>query len=211
MSGTAGLARCSVDVRTRNKGVGAMVDPGDFWVQDWMAALDEHGERAAADAERLGLRPLTIRIDDQAWTLRLTEGRIEAVAGQSAALLVELDRAAFSDLVHERKTALGLAIGGRVAGDDVSNQTFCAWDPVLRSVFDGRGVYQPGDMTLRALDGTDLDLDQQFRLGERPRQAAHFLSEAGFLVLKDVFTEDEMVPPTPTSGVAVAAARSRRR
>ena len=34
-----------------------------------------------------------------------------------------------------------------------------------------------------ALDGAPLDLDQRFRLGERPAEAAHFLAEAGFLLL----------------------------
>ena len=51
---------------------------------------------------------------------------------------VSLDRDAFADLVHERRTALGLVIGARVAGEPQANEAFCAWDPVLRSVIDGR-------------------------------------------------------------------------
>ena len=63
---------------------------------------------------------------------------------------------------------------------------------MLRSALDGRGVYRPGDVPLRALDGSALDLEQRFRLGERPAEAAHFLAEAGFLLLQDVFTADEI-------------------
>ena len=64
---------------------------------------------------------------------------------------VALDRDAFTDLVCERRTGLGLVIGARVDGDPASNEAFCAWDPVLRSALDGRGVYRPGDVTIRAL------------------------------------------------------------
>ena len=81
-----------------------------------------------------------------------------------------LDGDAFTDLVHEQRTALGLVIAGRVEGDPESNDAFCAWDPVLRSLLDGRGVYRPGDVELRARDGRPLDLDQRFRLGERTRK-----------------------------------------
>ncbi len=124
--------------------------------------------------------------------MRVRSGRVESTPGGSEALVVHLDRAAFDDLIQERKSAFGLAIAGRVTGDDRSVHMFCAWDPVLRSVLDGRSLYRPGDVTLRALDGGPLDLDQVFELDRPGAEAAHFLAEAGFLLLKDVFTDDEM-------------------
>ncbi|HEY3723022.1 MAG TPA: phytanoyl-CoA dioxygenase family protein [Acidimicrobiia bacterium] len=197
----------SVDVRTRNTGAAAVVDPAVFWADDWAEALEAHGARAAADAEHLGLAPLTIRVDGDARTLTPRDGRIDAVAGAEAALAVGLDRAAFTDLVLERRTALGLAVAGRVEGDGVANQMFCAWDPVLRSVLDGRAVYRPGDVALHALDGTDLALDQEFRLGEDPQAAAHFLAETGFMLLREVFTGAEMAAIDDDLSRAVEAAR----
>jgi hypothetical protein len=53
-------------------------------------------------------------------------------------------------------------------------------------------VYRRGDVSLRGRDGGPLDLAQTFRPGERPADAAHFLAEAGFLLLTDVFTDAEM-------------------
>jgi hypothetical protein len=53
-------------------------------------------------------------------------------------------------------------------------------------------VYQPGDVTLGALDGSRLELDQRFRLDDQPAEAAHFLAEAGFLLVQDVFTDREL-------------------
>jgi hypothetical protein len=204
---SVGGARVSVDVRTRNTGAAPVVDPAAFWADDWAAALEAHGARAAADAEHLGLAPLTIRVDGDARTLIPRDGRIDAVAGTDAGLAVGLDRAAFTDLVLERRTALGLAVAGRVEGDGAANQMFCAWDPVLRSVLDGRSVYRPGDVALHALDGTGLALDREFRLGEDPQAAAHFLAEAGFLLLQGVFTEAETDEIDEDLARAVDAAR----
>jgi hypothetical protein len=202
------IARPSVDTRTRRVGATAPVDPADFWGGEWRDALARNGERAAADADRLGLPPLAIAVDGDVWTLRRDEGTLAVSPGRDATTLqVAFDREAFADLVHERRTALGLVIGARVDGDPASNDAFCAWDPVLRSALDGRGVYRPGDVALRALDGSILELDQRFRLGERPAEAAHFLAEAGFLLVQGVFTDDEMDAVDADLARAVDAAR----
>ena len=187
-----GFVRPSVDTRTRNVGRAASVDPATFWAHEWSDAIARHGERAAIDADWLELPPIAIAVDDDVWTLRRGSGDIEVVPGRHASLQVGIDDDAFAELVGEQRTALGLVIGARVTGEGESNGAFCAWDPVLRSVLNGRAVYRPGDVTLRALDGTPLDLDQRFRFGERPAEAAHFLAEAGFLLLAGVFSEGEL-------------------
>jgi hypothetical protein len=187
-------ARPSVDTRTRSFRTLPAVDPAEFWTGAWSDALTRNGGRAADDAQRLGLPPITIAVDDVEWTLRAGDGALAVERGvqAGAALRVSLDRAAFGDLVHERRTALGLVIAGRVDGEPAANDAFCAWDPVLRSAIDGRAVYQSGEVDLRSRDGSVLDLDQRFRLGERDADAAHFLAEAGFLLLEGVFTEAEI-------------------
>lgn len=183
----------SVDTRTRPSGGLATVDAATFWATDWRQALERNGARAAADAERLALPPLSIAIDDDVWTLRSAYGTLEVVSDRKhMASPISLDADAFSDLVHEQRTALGLAIAARVTGDDDAMAALLAWDPVLRSALDGRGVYRPGDVALRALDGSPLDLDQRFRVGDRQTEAAHFLAEAGFLLLQGVFTDAEI-------------------
>jgi hypothetical protein len=199
--------RPSVDTRSRELGAAGSVDPDAFWAGEWRDAIARHGERAAADAHRLGLAPLAIAVDDDVWTLGLGEHGIEIVPGRETAVEIALDRDAFSDLIGERRTALGLVIGARAAGDPAANDLFCAWDPVLRSALDGRGVYRSGDVTLRAPDGSPLELDQRFRLGEQPAAAAHFLAEAGFLLLTGVFSDDGIDAIDADLARAVAAAR----
>jgi hypothetical protein len=185
-------ARPSVDTRTRSSGADEAIDPEAFWTGAWEAAVAANGARAADDALRLRLQPLTLAVDGEVRTLRVTGDTLEAVHGRASDAEVVLDRAAFADLVTERRTALGLVIGARTEGDGVANDRFCRWDPVLRSVLDGRGVYRPGDVTLRARDGSPLDLDQRFELGARTEDAGHFLAEAGFLLLRGVLTDAEL-------------------
>jgi hypothetical protein len=201
----------SVDTRTRPIKGNGQADPASFFEGSWRDAAARHGARAGEDAARLGLPPLTIRVEDEAWTLQPAAQGIEVVleSGESggANATVVLDHAAFADLFCERRTALGLVIGGRVEGDPASNDVFCAWDPVLRSLLDGRPVHRPGEVSLLAEDGSPLDLNQRFRLGEAPADAAHFLGEAGFLLLQDVFTEEEMDAVDADLRVAVEAAR----
>jgi hypothetical protein len=190
---TTGHARPSIDSRTRSVGVAEPVDPAEFFSGLWLEALERNGARAALDADHLELPPLAIEVADSVFTLRASDGAIEAVGGHhDTDLRVTLDRDAFGDLVTEERTALGLVVGGRVDGDPASNNAFCAWDPVLRSALDGRPVYRPGTVTLRDRDGALLDLDRGFTLGDDDVAAAHFLGEAGFTLLRGVFTDDEM-------------------
>ncbi len=183
----------SVDTRTRPINAVGPGDPASFFEEAWCEAVARHGGRAAEDAARLGLPPITIRVDDALWTLSPRPDTIDVVRGAAdATLSVALDSHAFADLFCERRTALGLLIAGRVDGDPASNDALCAWDPVLRSLLDGRAVYQPGEVSLLSIDGSPLELDQRFCLGEPTAAAAHFLAEAGFLLLQDVFTEAEI-------------------
>jgi hypothetical protein len=183
----------SADTRTRSMNVAGPHDPSAFWTGEWRAAIARNGQRASEDAARLGLHPLSITVDGETWTLAPGRATIDVGRGRAADACVELTPDAFADLFCERRTALGLVIGGRVDGDPAANDAFCAWDPVLRSALDGRSVYRSGDVSLRARDGSLLALDQQFRLGERnDDDAAHFLNEAGFLLVQDVFTDEEM-------------------
>ena len=202
-----GGGRSSVDPRTRPINGPARTIPASFFEGAWHAAAALPGGRAAEDLRRqLGLQTITLRVDEAVWTLQPTADGIEAVPGRRPRH-VSLDGAAFADLFCERRTAMGLVIAGRVEGDTASNDAFCAWDPVLRSLLDGRSVYRSGDVSLLARDGSPLDLEQRFRLGQDTAAAAHFLEEAGFLLLQGVFTEAEMDAVDADLRAAVEAAR----
>ena len=183
----------SVDSRTRHVGNNMALDPRTFFAGPWNEAIERNGARARLDAQFLELPPIAISVGDDVWTLRSGVDAVEVVAGcDIETLRVAIDAAAFSELMQEQRTALGLVIGGRVVAEPMANAVFCAWDPVLRSLLDGRHLYRPGDIAVRGANGAPLQLNQQFRLGDAGEDAAQFLSEAGFVVLQDVFTDAEM-------------------
>ena len=162
----------NVDTRTRAAGVAPRVDAATFWATSGRPMRWTATAAAAADAARLDLAPLAITVDDEGWTLRRGDGTVEVAPGADPDIPgVVLDADAFSDFVAEQRTALGLLIAGRVGGDPHATSTFCDWDAVVRWAIDDHGVHQPGDVTLRALDGSSLDLDQRFRLGDRTEGA----------------------------------------
>jgi hypothetical protein len=196
-----------VDTRKRNLTSIVPIDPNEFWHTTWPRQLERNGKRAGADATRLDVQPLALKVGDQVCTIMVQAGQVAVVAGQHAALLIELDQGAFSEWVQDQRSALGLLVAQRVKGDAASCQMFCAWEAVLRSILDGRSVYQSGDIALRAPDGSDLNLEQTFRLNDNPLLAAHFLAETGFLILKDVFAEEEMAQMDAEFKVAVDNAR----
>ena len=147
-------------------------------------------------------------VDGVVRTLRRGADGIEVVPGDHAELRVAMDRDAFADLVvrgaHRARTGDRRAGRGRRprrAGRSAAGTRCCA-----RCSTAGRCT-GPATSTLRGRDGGPLDLDQSFRLGERPDEAAHFLAEAGFLLLTDVFTDAEM----DAVDADLAARRRRRR
>jgi hypothetical protein len=206
--GGEGRIVMSVDMRTRPINAEGPADPESFFEVDWRDAVARNGRRAATDAARLALGPLAIRVDGDVWTIEPRGKTIDVVPGHVETVpCITLDRPAFADLFCERRTALGLVIGARVTGDPASYEAFCAWDPVLRSLLDGRPVYQPGAVTLRSSNRSPLELNQRFRLGEQTAEAAHFLAETGFLLLHDVYSEAEMGEVDADLARAVGAAR----
>ena len=103
-----------------------------------------------------------------------------------------LDAAAFSDLVQDLRSTMGLSLGNDVEMQRGATDDFVEWEPVLRAMIDGRPVYEPGSVEFRAADGTPLDLDRRFTPEDDDAEIANFLSQAGFLRLGNWFTREEM-------------------
>lgn len=197
----------SMDRRTRS--ACSRESPGlpEFLQGEWSAALARNGARAAADARRLCLTPLTIEVEGDYWTLAVEGDCLGPYPAGPVAARVRIDQSAFDDLVSNRKTAMGLLVHQRVEGEGAARALFNQWDPVLRSVLDAWHVYTPGEISLAAQDGSPLDVHQAFSLGDERDVLAHFLSEAGFLHLKNVFTDAELSQLDTEFAAAVVAAR----
>ncbi len=87
---------------------------------------------------------------------------------------------------------MGLAMTARVKITAGSINDWIGWEPALRALLDGRKVHETGDVIFTDLEGGDLDLDRSFTRGDDREEMAHFLEQAGFLHVRDVFDEHEM-------------------
>jgi hypothetical protein len=196
----------SIDLRTRQAGDEVVLEPGAFLDEHAAALLDEHGVAAGRAARRLGLVPLTLDVGDGQLTLVPGDDRLLIRPGADDALVVRLDRAAFSDLMQDTASAFGLQMTGRAVIERGSVDAFVEWEPVLRCLLDGRAVYEPGAVDFRDRDGAPLDLRRSFTLGDDPEEIGGFLAQAGFLHIKSLFTEAEMAAVSAELDDAINAA-----
>ena len=196
----------TVDTRNRFVNDAIPLDPTTF--------LDEHvpaipGERradAGRAAARVGLAPLTLSVDGEPLTFRVRDGQLVVEPNADDALVVVLDRAAFSDLMQDVASTFGAHMSGRATLERGSLDTFLEWEPVLRCLLDGRPVYEPGTIAFHDRAGAPLDLHRSFSVDDDPSDIGHFLAEAGFLHLAGVFSEAEMAAVSADLDDAIAAA-----
>ena len=183
----------SVDVRTRSAADVRAVDPREFFHDELPALFAEHAGLAAPGARELGLRPFGVSVDGRGWTLTFDESSFGVTAGvDDAAAVVRLDAAGLADLVNDVRTPMGFFTGGDLDMPVGRLDHFLDWWVVLRSVLDGRPVHTSGSIAFADRDGDPLPLDRSFTLDDAPEDVGHFLAEAGFVHLREVFDEAEM-------------------
>lgn len=157
------------------------------------AALEAHGDLAARGAAYRETPALGLDVDGTQITLREEAGRLVIDAGlEHADVVARLAADALSDLVQDYQSTTGLVMTARVKLENGTIDDWVGWEPVLRALLDGRKVYETGDVAFEGLDGEPLDLDRSFSLDDDREEIAHFLREAGFLHLREIFDEDEM-------------------
>jgi hypothetical protein len=195
----------TIDRRTRGVGEVCATDPSTF-LEDSAELVEANGVDAGRAAVRLGLPPLTLEVDSDAVTFDPADGALQVRAGGDGAVVVGLDRAAFADLIGDSASTFGVHMVGRAEIRQGGSDDFVTWEPVLRSLLDGRPVYEPGTVTFSDRDGKALDLHRSFTLDHDPDEIGYFLAEAGFLHLEGVFTEDEMAAVSAELDDAIAEA-----
>jgi hypothetical protein len=197
----------TVDFRTRHIGDVVALAPSDFFEAGHLASLlDANGFDAGRSATRLGLLPLTLDVDGELLTFAVNDDRLTMRRGGNDALVVTLDREAFSDLVQDVASTFGLHMTSRATVVRGTLDSFVEWEPVLRGLLDGRQVYEPGTIAFEDIKGGQLDLRRSFTLDDPPAEIGHFLGEAGFLHIKGVFGQAEMSAVSAELDTAVAAA-----
>lgn len=152
-----------------------------------------NGAHAASDGlEHLG--PLAFRLPSgDAWTYRPRPGGVDVVAGDAEAnTVIELAREDWEGIVHDLETPPGLLYSGRVRCARGDAMRFVRWEPGLRAMYHGRPIFDPDATDLRDRNGAPLDPRRAFRWGDDRDDMAHFLRTAGFLLVEQVFTAQEV-------------------
>jgi len=152
-----------------------------------------HGSLIADDLR--GAAPVAFRVDDgSTFTWVATDYGMEALVGEAeASTLVELTEPTFSEFLHELLTASGAVRTGRARIVRGQLGDWQRWEPAIRSVMTGCEIYGPGVWpTLIDRAGDSLDLYRTFRPDDDRGEMRHFLTTAGYLHIKGVFTQEEI-------------------
>jgi hypothetical protein len=197
----------SLDFRTRTDADVRPIDPADFFQHELAELADRNAALAVPGARELRVRPFAIEVDGSSWTLSLVDDRIAITAGDTADALVRLDREGLADLVHDIVTPMGFFTGGNLDMRRGRLEDFLDWWVVLRSLLDERPVHTAGAIDFRDPVGDPLDLTRTFSPDDADAEMTHFLSEAGFLHIAGLFTEDEMAAVSADIDAAVPSYR----
>lgn len=174
------------DLRTRVDGESGGVDPVVFLDRELPELLDSASELLRT-ADHLDLRPLVVAVGDDSWLLERRDGSVGVRrAAPGAAATWHTDAETLSDVVDDVITPIGLFTSGELRLEGTGIGTLLDWWLVLRCTLDGRPVHEPGSIDLRA------DLGRSFTLDDEPEEIVGFLSETGFLHLREVFSQAEM-------------------
>ncbi len=197
-----------VDTRTRRHADIRELGVDEVFDDLLPAARADHGGLAARGIEANALPPLALRAEGRSVTISVRGGALELSSGErDDATVAELDAHALSNLVQDLQTTMGLAMNSRVKIVQGAFDAWIGWEPALRALLDGRKVFEPGDVTLEAIEGGPLDVHRSFGLGDAKEEMAWFLEQAGFLHVRDVFEPDEMDAISADLDAALAAAR----
>lgn len=129
--------------------------------------------------------------DGRAWRYLPDGAGLRIEAGDDAAIVAELDEAAWRDFVGEIATVAGLHYGGRVRFAAGGYADLERWEPALRALYSGRPIFDPQAVDLRDAAGAPLDPSRAFALDDGAA-LRHSLHEAGFALVKRVFGPDEI-------------------
>jgi hypothetical protein len=188
----------SVDFRTRVDGPREPIEASAFFAQldEQLAARDDLGELL----DWLGLRPIVIEVDGEAWTLERHADRVTCRPGVAAGrhARVRLSASDLDDLVSDQSTFMAMFSAGRLDQPEGTLPDLLDWSLILRTVIDERPVVMPSSVGFH-----DLDLTRAFRIDDDPDEIRHFLETAGFLHLEGVFGIDEMAQISSDMDAAV--------
>ena len=181
------------DYRTRSINDVRHFDVVEFHESDVPRLRTQNGALAAQSLRNSGLESIVICVGDDAFTWDLDEvGELRVRRGDFGRARVDISAEWFSDLVGNVRSAVAVLVSNEPVMTRGNIMHLIAWETTLRSLVDGWPSYEPGAVTFTARDGSPLDLSLSYRIDDDPEELMHVLSQTGFLLLKGVFSPDEV-------------------
>jgi len=146
-----------------------------------------NGQRGIEAAELVGDgRSVGIRVgNEHAWTFRAEEGKISIVEGtEGTPLLLSAEPDAWSDLVTEAWSMMGLVLQGRVILERGSFNHLAKWEPALQALYNNRPIWSPAE-----------EISNQkyiFSTTDDFQEMRNALGNIGFILVRDVFEQEEI-------------------
>ena len=154
--------------------------------------LDEGRARMAARAATK-LRPLAFRVGGKAYTYSIENGAVALRAGEAnASTVIGLSARHWQDLVHDLESAPGLLYNNLLESSEGDSFQLMQWEPALRAMYRGIPPYDSSMAELRDRNAELLPVDKLFTLGDRDEDMVDFLEAAGYLLVKSVFSSEEV-------------------
>jgi ectoine hydroxylase-related dioxygenase (phytanoyl-CoA dioxygenase family) len=166
------------------------------------------GRAALLRGQQLPVLGLSLAGAPESFSYRLEQGELHIDPGSAGAeIAVELAPEDWRGLLSDLESVPGILYGGRLRSHRGDLMQFMRWEPVLRALYTGRPIYQPGAFELRSADGARLDPAATFSLGDSAGQMREFLDAAGYLLVKAVFTTAEIDAMRSAADEVAAGAR----
>jgi ectoine hydroxylase-related dioxygenase (phytanoyl-CoA dioxygenase family) len=151
------------------------------------------GRLAAAGARDLDPLAIRVRESGDAYTYRAHGDEILVSAGDAdAKTVIEVEQQMWEGLVHDIESAPSLLYGGKAKGVRGNAMDFVDWEPALRAMYAGRPIYDPDAPMPAGLDGRPLRPEQSFKLADSDKVTAHYLKQMGYVLIRGVFSQDEV-------------------
>ncbi|MCH1512251.1 MAG: phytanoyl-CoA dioxygenase family protein [Acidimicrobiales bacterium] len=147
-------------------------------------ATSERGKEAA---ELVGNgRAIGVQVDDGiGWTFQVSKGVIDIKEGVSTApLLLRTDTRAWSDLITEAWSIIGLVLQGRVVIERGNFNHVVKWEAALQALYNDRPIWFPRSET--------FNQEYVFSLNDDAEIMQNALQELGFIRIQNVFTHEEI-------------------
>jgi hypothetical protein len=139
------------------------------------------------------LKPLALRVAGRSYTYAVDANVVTVVPGEDQAhTIIGLSQQHWQDLVHDLESAPGLLYNQLLESSEGEPFQLMQWEPALRALYRGIPPYDESMAQLRDRHGKPLAVDSAYTLDDSDEDMVDFLEAAGYLLLKSVFSVEEI-------------------